>query len=140
MGADHSFYDFFRQFFWLIFPILGMGMGAFAIWNEFSRQKKALEVLKIYAEKGQEPPESVLRVLNQASSPRPRGGDRGNPLAGAAFFGVLSAGFAALAVWTYLNDGGRQYVTGWTIGAIALGALFASHLVRAIMARRQNDL
>jgi hypothetical protein len=140
MAADHTFYDLFKQFFWLIFPILGMGMGAFAIWNEFSRQKKALEVLKIYAEKGQEPPDSVMRVLNQASSPRQRGGDRGNPLAGAAFFGVLSAGFAAMALWTYFNNGPQQFITGWVIAAIALGALFASHLVRAIMARRQNDL
>ena len=58
--------DLFRHFFWLIFPILGMGMGAFAIWNEFSRQKKALEVLKVYAEKGQEPPESVMQILGRA--------------------------------------------------------------------------
>ena len=54
--------DLFRQFFWIIFPVFGMCMGAFAIWNEFSRQKKALEVLKIYAEKGTEPPESVRAI------------------------------------------------------------------------------
>ncbi len=136
MVADHTFAELFRQFFWLIFPVLGMGVGAFAIWNEFSRQKKALEVLKVYAEKGQEPPESVMRILSQASAP---GSDRRsrNPMAGAVFFGVLSAGFAAMALWTFANGGPQQFVTGWTIAAIALGALFASNLVRALGGR--ND-
>jgi hypothetical protein len=128
--------ELFREFFWIIFPVLGMGMGAFAIWNEFSRQKKALEVLKIYAEKGTEPPASVLEVLNRASMRQRR---RSPSLSGAAFFGVLSAGFAAMAVWTYVNSGLDQFVVGWTIAAIALGALFASNLVAALTAPRQND-
>lgn len=128
--------DLFRQFFWLVFPIFGMCVGAFAIWNEFSRQKKALEVLKVYAEKGTEPPQSVLEVLNRAST-RQRRGHTG--LSGAAFFGVLSAGFAALAIWTYVNDGPFPFVTGWAIAAVALGALFASNLVAALTAPRDDD-
>ena len=129
--------DLFRQFFWIIFPIFGMCMGAFAIWNEFSRQKKALEVLKVYAEKGTEPPQSVLEVLNRASTRDRR--PRGSRWSAAAFFGILSAGFAGMAVWTYANQGPFSFVTGWTIAAIALGALFASNLVAALTAPRQND-
>jgi len=137
MVADHAFADIFRQFFWLIFPIMGMGMGAFSIWNEFSRQKKALEVLKVYAEKGQEPPESVLQILGSASVRSPR--RRGASLSAATFFGVLAAGFAALAVWTYATDGPYPFIMGWTIAAIALGALCASNIVGALTAQRQND-
>jgi hypothetical protein len=137
MVTDHTFAELFREFFWMIFPIFGMGVGAWAIWNEFSRQKKALEVLKVYAEKGQEPPESVMQVLGQASTPKAR--NRRNPWSGAAFFGVLSAGFGALAAWTYFGSGPAQFVTGWTIAAIALGALCASNLVAALTAPRQND-
>ncbi len=128
--------DLFRQFFWIIFPVLGMGMGAFSIWNEFSRQKKALEVLKVYAEKGTEPPESVISVLNRAST-RPR-----RPGAGwsrAAFFGVLAIGFAGMAIWTGLDGGPFSFATGWTIAAIALGALCASNVVQALTAPGQND-
>jgi hypothetical protein len=135
MATDHTFYDLFRQFFWLIFPVLGMGMGAFAIWNEFSRQKKALEVLKVYAEKGQDPPESVMQVLNKASTPRSGRRSRSRSMGGAAFFGVLSLGFAGMAIWTHANGGGFQFVVGWTIASIALGALFASNLVQALSAR-----
>ena len=127
--------DLFRQFFWIIFPVFGMCMGAFAIWNEFSRQKKALEVLKIYAEKGTEPPESVLALLNRASTRS----SRRNPLAGAVFAGVLALGFAGMAIWTYFNSGPFSFVTGWTLAAIALGAVCASTAVQALTAPRQND-
>ena len=128
--------DLFRQFFWMIFPVFGMCFAAFAVWNEFSRQKKALEVLKVYAEKGTEPPESVLQVLNRAST-RQRRTASGWP--GAAFFGVLSLGFAGMAVWTSSNSGPGQFVTFWTIAAIALGALCASNLVVALTGPRPND-
>ena len=133
---DHSGADLFRQFFWLIFPILGMGMGAFSIWNEFSRQKKALEVLKVYAEKGQEPPASVLEVLNRASIRHRR---RGSSWSGAAFAGVMAVGFAGLAIWTSVNGGPWSFVTGWTIAAVALGAVCASIVVAALTAPRPND-
>jgi len=129
--------DLFREFFWIIFPIFGMGMGAFAIWNEFSRQKKALEVLKVYAEKGTEPPPSVLEVLNRASTRDRR--PRGSRWATAAFFGILSAGFAGMAIWNAADRGPFAFVTGWTIAAIALGAVCASNVVAALTAPRQND-
>ena len=128
--------DLFRQFFWIIFPVFGMGIGAFSIWNEFSRQKKALEVLKVYAEKGTEPPQSVLEVLNRASTRQRR---RGAGWSGAAFFGVLTIGFAGMAIWTGVNEGPFSFVTGWTIAAIALGAVCASNVVQALTAPRQND-
>ena len=139
MVADHTFADIFRQFFWLIFPIMGMGVGAFAIWNEFSRQKKALEVLKVYAEKGQEPPESVMQVLGKASTPKSRR-SRGASWSSAVFFGVLAAGFAYMAVSAHDGGGfeGGRFVMGWTLAAIALGALCASNVVGALT-RRQND-
>ncbi len=128
--------DLFRQFFWIIFPVFGMGIGAFSIWNEFSRQKKALEVLKVYAEKGQEPPESVLNILDRASTHQRR---RGAGWSGAAFAGVMALGFAGMAIWTGVNGGPFAFVTGWTLAAIALGAVCASTAVQALMASRQND-
>jgi hypothetical protein len=133
---DHTFADIFRQFFWLIFPIMGMGMGAFSIWNEFSRQKKALEVLKVYAEKGQEPPESVLQILGRASVKTRR--NRNSSWAGAAFAGVMAVGFAGLAIWTDVTTGGFPFVMGWSIAAIALGAICASNVVGALT-RRPDD-
>ena len=126
--------DIFRQFFWLIFPVLGMCFAAFAVWNEFSRQKKALEVLKIYAEKGTEPPDSVVAVLNRASvSQKHR-----NHLAEAAFAGVMAVGFAGLTVWSSFHPNGWVFTAGFAMCGFALAALAASALVQGLTARRPD--
>jgi hypothetical protein len=126
--------DLFRHFFWIIFPVLGMGVGAFSIWNEFSRQKKALEVLKVYAEKGVEPPASVTAVLNRAStSERPQ-----NHFAQTAFFGVMALGFAGLTIWLGFNGGASIFVAGFAICGFALAALAASSLVQGLTTRRSD--
>ena len=129
--------DLFRHFFWLIFPIMGIGLGAFAIWNEFSRQKKALEVLKVYAEKGAEPPASVIAVLNRASSPGGTEPPRtlANPWARAAFFVIMSAGFGAMTFWT-----ARSHAPGWLFGiaAFVMAALAAAALVNGFVSLHKN--
>jgi hypothetical protein len=131
--------ELFREFFWLIFPVLGMGIGAFSIWNEFSRQKKALEVLKVYAEKGAEPPESVLAVLTRASTPvavkSPR---QANPLAQTAFFGVMALGFGGLALWMGQSPGLIVFTIGFTIAGFALAALAASAFVQSRSGRQAD--
>jgi hypothetical protein len=114
-----------------------MGMGAFAIWNEFSRQKKALEVLKVYAEKGTEPPESVIAVLNRATTDQ-KGASHRNPFAQAAYFGVMSVGFAGLTVWFSFHPDGWMFTTGFAIASFALAALAASSLVQGLTAKRPD--
>ncbi|MEO6379958.1 MAG: hypothetical protein ABIO37_18190 [Caulobacteraceae bacterium] len=132
--------DLFSHFFWLIFPIMGMGMGAFAIWNEFSRQKKALEVLKIYAEKGAEPPASVMAVLNRASAPggTSRSTALANPWARAAFFVIMSAGCVALALWFFHWNPRSGGVMGFGMAAFVMAALAAAALVTAFISHHKD--
>jgi hypothetical protein len=126
--------DIFRQFFWLIFPVLGMCFAAFAVWNEFSRQKKALEVLKVYAEKGTEPPESVLMVLNRASvSHKHR-----NHFAEAAFAGVMALGFGGLTFWCAMASAPQAFIAGFALCGFSLAALGAASLVQGLTARRPD--
>jgi hypothetical protein len=129
--------DLFRQFFWIIFPVFGMAFAAFAVWNEFSRQKKALEVLKVYAEKGVEPPESVVAVLTRASTGH-RTASNSNPLAQAAFFGVMALGFAALTAWLAFHAERWVFTAGFAICGFSLAALAASALVQGLTARRSD--
>jgi hypothetical protein len=127
--------DLFRQFFWIIFPIFGMAFAAFAVWNEFSRQKKALEVLKVYAERGTEPPDSVVAVLTRASTgqaPKP------NPLAQAAFLGVMAVGFAGLTIWCAFYPERWVFTAGFAMCGFALAGLAASALVQGLTARRPD--
>ena len=131
--------ELFRDHFWIIFPILGMGIGALAVWGDFSRQKRALEVLKVYAEKGTEPPASVLDVLNRASTVGRRRGD--NPWSRMTFFLVMSVGFGALAFWSAHGDPSRSgaFISGFGIISFAMFALAASALVAALTANRADD-
>jgi|GEM_PF-1651328 len=129
-----------REFFWIIFPVLGMGIGALAVWNEFSRQKKALEVLKVYAEKGVEPPASVLAVLNRAAMAGGRMQRDRNAWGSTVFCGVMAAGFAGLAVWSAQGDLRQTgaFVLGFTIIAFSLVAVGLGTLVTALTSKRQD--
>jgi predicted lysophospholipase L1 biosynthesis ABC-type transport system permease subunit len=119
--------ELFREFFWLIFPILGMGIAFLAVAGEFGRQRKALDVLRVYAEKGVEPPASVLAVLSRASSEKKK-----NPMAGFVFFLVLALGFGAVAWWMGHNVGGWPFLLGFGIAAFVMVAIAASNLVSAL--------
>jgi hypothetical protein len=121
----------FREFYWLIFPILGTGLFAFVIWTEFSRQKKVLEVLRAYAEKGAEPPESVTDALI---------GRRGNPWALFAYCVAMSIGSAVVAIWLApaLGYADKTTVFSFGVGALAMAAWAVFALVGALSQSRSN--
>ncbi|HEY1837255.1 MAG TPA: hypothetical protein VGG36_06335 [Rhizomicrobium sp.] len=131
---DTAMIELFREFFWLIFPILGMGIAFVAVFGEFSRQKRALEVLRVYAEKGTEPPASVLAVLSRASSDKKR-----NPKASFAFFLVLALGFIFVAGWFNSNMGAWPLVLGFGIAAFVMAALAASNLVQTLSGSNNSN-
>ena len=126
--------ELFREFFWLIFPILGMGIEFMAVAGEFGRQKKALEVLRTYAEKGVEPPASVLAVLSRASSEKKK-----NPKASFAFFTIMALGFIFTAGWFNATGGGWPFVLGFAITSFVMAALAVSNLVQALSKNSAHD-
>ncbi|HTT96819.1 MAG TPA: hypothetical protein VMF58_02130 [Rhizomicrobium sp.] len=126
--------ELFREFFWLIFPILGMGIAFMAVAGEFGRQKKALDVLRTYAEKGTEPPASVLAVLSRASSEKKK-----NPWASFVFFTVMAIGFIFTAGWFSSTGGGWPFVLGFAITSFVMAALALSNLVQALSRSSTND-
>lgn len=118
--------ELFREFFWLIFPVLGMGIAFMAVAGEFGRQKKALDVLRTYAEKGTEPPPAVLAVLSRASSEKEK-----NPKASFAFFTIMALGFIFTAGWFYGTGGAWPFVLGFAITSFVMAALAVSNLVQS---------
>ncbi len=119
--------ELFREFFWLIFPIMGMGIAFLAVAGEFGRQKRALEVLRVYAEKGTEPPASVLAVLSRASSEQKK-----NPMAGFALFAVLAIGFGAVVFWFAYMGFAWPFELGFGIASFVMVAIAAANLVSAL--------
>ena len=55
--------DLFRSYWWLLFPMAWFVFGGFSSWLNYRKQRETLKLLKTYADKGQEPPEALLRVL-----------------------------------------------------------------------------
>ena len=103
----------------IVIVALVMGMGVsipiLISWFDHRTRTKALDVLRAYAERGEEPPASVTQALTWVSGwpkaaappaddtqdrigrPRPRGG----VLAHAAADAVFAAGFSWFAWWRY---------------------------------------
>ena len=131
--------DLFRSYWWLIFPVGWMLWGAFSSLLNYNRQRDTLKLIQTYAEKGQEPPEALLKVLDRPidaeTESRAYPGER--TAEGAWFsvvlFGLMAAGFG-YAAYTNMYGGGEAFL----IVTFVLGALAAACLVQALMRGRRK--
>jgi hypothetical protein len=123
----------FVQFWWLIFPI-GFGLlGAYNSFLGYRRQRDALNLIKTYAEKGQEPPAALLEVLQRpldedgwdGKSP----GNR-QPTNYWSLFGLFTAlglGFLGASQLTNMDgDTDAFIVVAFVLGAVAVWALISA--------------
>lgn len=128
--------------FWvLVFsvPLLGIVYSAFTSFLKYRQHRAMLEVLKVYAERGEEPPEQVLSALangfslTEAGVNAPAkwtaGAQRPSQAQGpmhywslVGLFGVLTAGFA-YASMTSGSAGFAFQIVAFTMGAVAVWSL-----------------
>ena len=124
----------FRDFWWLIFPIWGLGMGMWHSLMGYRRQKAVLDLVRTYADKGEQPPEALLAALGRDEE---HGRDlRRSPANYWSLFGlflVLALGFGA-AAYAYDFEG-----LGWPFGIVGLvmGAVAVWALINAFVLNRQ---
>jgi hypothetical protein len=107
------------------------------LWMPFKARLTAIEVLKTYAEKGEEPPASVLEAVERMNAPiappRPTRGEHLSHVAGSV---VLASGAAGLAWWRELEHGGPDLVViAAAIVAIFFAGAAAARLVAALTTR-----
>lgn len=126
--------DLFRSYWWLIFPVGWMIAGGFSSLLNYKRQKDTLKLIQTYAEKGQEPPEALLKVLDRPidvdhehRSYSERRGTEGTWFS-VVLFGLMAAGFG-YASYTDMYGAGEAFL----IVTFVLGALSAACLVQALM-------
>ena len=108
--------------------------GVYRTWVEYRSRSKALDVLRVYAEKGQEPPASVVTALAVAArSPEPAAGASAPPsmfprptrehhmahLAGSL---VCTVGAVGIAWWRWPDDGNPGPLVIW---AVVIAIFFA---------------
>jgi hypothetical protein len=141
---NHDFVELFSRFWWLIFPLWWMLVRLIRSLRSTSAQDRALEVLRIYAAKGETPPPEVLQALARMTGPGPDyapGGAFPTPpppgrASGAWWtffvFAALTAGFAVGVNGFGASD--VQAHTAFTIVAVVMAFMAAGSLVMAIFA------
>lgn len=125
--------DLFRQYWWLLL-VIGFGVtGAYNSYLGYRRQRDALDLLRTYAEKGQEPPEALLKVLQRPLDEEGWDGkSAGNrqPTNYWSLFGLftaLSLGFLGASQLTNMDgDTGAFLVVAFTMAAVAIWALISA--------------
>jgi hypothetical protein len=120
----------------------GVAIAISAVWFDHRTRARALDVLRVYAERGEEPPSSVIQALTSVSGfpkgPPPADNEdrlgrprtRGSFLAHAAADAVFAAGFSGFVWWRYADLG--EASTGVMV-AIFVGLYFAASMTARLV-------
>lgn len=129
--------ELFNSYWWLIFPIFGMGMGLIGMLGHFRQRSETLKLIKYYADQGKEPPAALLDALRSDESraydyaSRP-GRQRGNGWSRIVVFGALSAAFGYFGHY----GGGGQIFVALALGfGVAAACLFVIALISTLNGR-----
>ena len=124
--------DLFRSYWWLIFPLGWFVASGFSSLLNYRRQRDTLKLIQTYAEKGQEPPEALLKVLDRPidadSEHRSYSSHRGTEGTwfSVVLFGVMSAGFG-YASWSDIYGAGDAFlIVSFVLGALCLASLVSA--------------
>jgi len=121
--------ELFRDYWWLMFPLVWIAGTAFSSFFRYRRQKQTLDLIRTYADRGQEPPEALVKlaVVPAAEDGWERRCRRPNRTRAWSHFGLflaMAAGFGvASQVTDYDGDGNGLLVVAVIMGAIAVWAL-----------------
>ena len=134
--------DLFRSYWWLLFPLAWFIGGGFHSLMEYNRHRETLKIIKTYADKGEQPPEALMKALDapvyvddddRRSARRARRYSRweqGNWFS-VVLFGTLALGFGYAAYTDMYGLGKAATIAGFILGALALAML-----VQALMTPR----
>ena len=125
--------ELFRDYWWLMFPLGWMIASGFTSLLNYRRQKDTLRLIQAYAEKGQEPPAALLKVLDRpidSDTEFFQGGRSGRRGDGSWFsvvlFGVMAAGFA-YASWADIYGAQEAFlIVSFVLGALCLASLVSA--------------
>ncbi|MGN6208292.1 hypothetical protein [Asticcacaulis sp.] len=122
--------DLFNSYWWLIFPIFGMGMGLVAMLGHFRHRSETLKLIKTYADQGKEPPAALLEALrsDEDRAYNCRGGRRSH-WSQVVVFGALAAAFGYFG---YYGEGGSIFISLAIGFGIATAALLVISIIRAL--------
>ncbi len=133
--------DLFRSYWWLLFPLGWFVSIGFSSLLNYRKQKDALRLIRTYAERGEQPPEALMKVLdrpidaeNESRAYDYGSGRRNGSAFSLVLFAILAVGFG-YASYADIYGAGDAFL----IVAFVMGALAAATLVQALVSRRPKD-
>lgn len=126
--------ELFRDFWWLIFPVGFLIAGGFNSLLGYKRQQDALKLIRTYAEKGQEPPAALLKILERPIDDEPASKKDNNDglWFSVVLFAVMAVGFGYGAYTDMYGSG-----PGLVIVTFVLAGLCLACLVTALLSGRR---
>ena len=133
--------DLFRSYWWLLFPLGWFVSIGFSSLLNYRKQKDALQLIRTYAERGEQPPEALMKVLDRPidaenesrAYPSSSGRSQGSVFS-LVLFTMLGAGFG-FASYADIYEAGDAFL----IVAFVMGALAAATLASLIFSRSRRD-
>lgn len=116
--------ELFRDFWWLIFPVFGMGMGLLGMFSTERRSREVLDVIKSYVDQGKDPPPELLRLAAESGAGKTGAASPSGSSWSFVVFAALAAGFTAgwyvvrAETWAF-----AFLIVAITMGVMAIGAL-----------------
>jgi hypothetical protein len=123
-----SFEEFFRDFWWLMFPVFGMFIAVIGMIQAENRSRQVMTLIKSYVDQGKEPPPELLKMAQERSDYEMDVGVPTQRTSGAwsfiVFFG-LAAGFSV--GWYMVRAEEWAFALALVavfMGIMAIGSLF----------------
>lgn len=130
--------DLFRSYWWLLFPLAWFVSIGFSSLLNYRRQRATLKLIETYAQKGQQPPEALLRVLERPIDADTESRTYGSPSGGIndnlrnlVLFTTLAVGFG-YASWADIYGAGDAFL----IVALVMAAVAAATGVTLLFGKR----
>jgi hypothetical protein len=122
-----SFEEFFRDFWWLMFPVFGMVIALVGMFQAENRNRQVLTLIKSYVDQGKEPPPELLKMAQERSDYEMDVGvptQRSSGLWSFVVFLALAAGFSVGYWWIRAESWAfALLIVAVTMGVLAIGAL-----------------
>lgn len=131
----HDFAELFSRFWWLMFPLYWMVIHAIRSSRRSSSHDHALEVLRVYAQRGEQPPPEVLAALTKLSQhPEDDMMGMGSSVDASSRSGTASSAWWTFFVFLALTGGFAVGVNGFNTDGGAHTAFLIVTVVMAFLA------
>lgn len=130
-----TFWEFFHDYWWLIFPLFGLVMAVWGMVSYESRNKQVMNLIKSYVDQGKDPPAELLKLAAEGSdysakTPQSRGEHRNAWTF--ITFAAMAAGFTT--GWWFVR--GEDFAFPFLIVAVVMGVLAVGALFILVFARK----